>query len=184
MNSTKAFWIVLAFCFFLIGCAEDEAPGEDSFEAFFHEEMEKHEDREERPYSLAYHEKEVVHEDDAIAVFEEQNPNGEQIFIAYFEKAHDRWEWKQSAGAEWESPVNWSYMENPPHIYSGTVSDETVEEISVGGEKADFISMQDNKRFWYAVSGQENAEVKFVKDDGTEEEVEQIDYESLTDGES
>ncbi|MFF2288941.1 hypothetical protein [Peribacillus butanolivorans] len=50
-------------------------------------------------YSLVHKQMNVMHEDDAIVVFKENNAQGEQIFIAYFEKENDKWEWKQTSGA-------------------------------------------------------------------------------------
>ncbi|UTR12138.1 hypothetical protein MM300_07560 [Evansella sp. LMS18] len=174
MYLIKLFCIIFASVSFLVGCSQEQ-----SFDEYFHEEMERHEDREKRPYSLVYQDVNVVHENDAIAIFEETNPNGEQIFIAYFEKENGKWHWRQSRGAEWEDFVNWSHMHNPPYIYSGATIDEAIAEIYAGDKKAEIITIEDNKRFWFAISNQENVDVKFVMEDGSEEYIEKIDYESI-----
>ncbi|WP_416150093.1 hypothetical protein ACM26V_03595 [Salipaludibacillus sp. HK11] len=170
----KVFCYLVVVVTLLVGCFHDQ-----TFEQFFHEEMESHGDRDERPYSLVYHEINVVHENDAVAIFEETNQNGEQIFIAYFEKDNGSWEWRQTRGAEWGLPVNWSHMEESPHIYSGATLDETIKEIYAGDEQADIIELQDEKRFWFAISSQEEVDVKFVMNDGTEKYIERIDYEYI-----
>ena len=51
-------------------------------------------------YSLIHTELNAVHKGDAITVFKESNKQGEQMFIAYFEKENNQWEWKQTWGAE------------------------------------------------------------------------------------
>lgn len=47
-------------------------------------------------YSLIHTELNAVHEGDAITVFKECNKQGEQIFMAYFEKENNQSEWKQT----------------------------------------------------------------------------------------
>ncbi|WP_212376994.1 hypothetical protein [Alkaliphilus sp. B6464] len=47
-------------------------------------------------YSLIHKGMNVVHKDDAIAIFKEENLQKEQIFIAYFEKENDKWKWRQT----------------------------------------------------------------------------------------
>jgi hypothetical protein len=121
----------------------------------------------------------VVHQDDAIAVFKEHNQRGEQIFIAYFERQNGNWMWKQTRGAEWDTPVQWSSMHEPPYIYSGAISDNSISEVYAGNNKAKIITVQGNKRFWYAISDQKDVEVKFIKKDGTQEIIEEIDEEFL-----
>jgi hypothetical protein len=174
MNSIKFFCIVFASVFFAAGCSQDQ-----SFEAFFHNEMENHEDRDDRPYSLVYHELDIVHEHDALAAFEETNPNGEQIFLAYFEKENGIWNWRHTTGAEWGDPVNWSVASDFPYVYAGGTLDEMISEIHVGDEKAEIINVEDEKRFWFSVQNQEDLDVKFVMEDGTEEHVEWLDIDSL-----
>lgn len=110
----------------------------------------------------------------AIAVFKEHNERGEQIFIAYFEKQNQQWEWKQTRGAEWDSPVKWSVMNRPPYIYSGPISDNFVTEVYVGGKQAKVIEIDDDKRFWYAKSPTQDAEVYYIKEDKTKEKIERI----------
>lgn len=167
----KKFILVFLFVLFLFGCSN-----EITFEEYFHEEMQKHEDREKRPYSLVYQNENVVHESDAIVIFEESNPNGEQIFIAYFEKVNGNWQWRQTRGAEWNDRVNWSHMDKSPHIYSGATLDETISEIKVGDQKAEIITVDGDKRFWFAIINQVDVEIKFVMVDGTEKYIESIDW--------
>ncbi|TMW70564.1 hypothetical protein [Alteribacter natronophilus] len=174
MNLIKLCLIVLSSVAFLAGCFREQ-----SFEEFFHEEMERYEDRGERPYTLVHHEENVVQEDDAIAVFEETNPNGEQIFIAYFEIDNGSWRWGQTTGAEWEDFVNWSVTSNFPYIYAGATQDEMISEVHVGDERAEIIEVENEKRYWFSIHNQDDLDVKFVMEDGTEEYVEWLDYDSL-----
>lgn len=61
-------------------------------------------------YSLVDNQFNVVHEDDAIAIFKEHKNQEKKMFIAYFEKEDNQWEWKQTKGSTWNSPVKWSSM--------------------------------------------------------------------------
>ena len=79
-------------------------------------------------YSLVDKQFDLVHEDDAIAVFTEHKNQEEKIFIAYFEKVNNQWEWKHTRGAKWNSPVKWSSMNSEPYIYSGAINDNTIAE--------------------------------------------------------
>ncbi len=173
----KGFLVLLLFIFLLTGCSTEQ-----TFEEFFHNEMkdnEKEYDEEVNySYSLVHHELNVVEEDDAIAIFRENNPQGEQIFIAYFKKENAKWYWKRTRGAEWDTPHKWSTM---PNFYSGAISDNDIDEIYAGGEKAKIIEVEGNKRFWYAINPSEGAQVRYVRKDGTEEMVESIDAEMLKD---
>ena len=69
----------------LVACSNNQ-----SFEDFFHKKMEEikkdYDEDVNYSYSLIHQEQNVVHPDDAIAVFLEHNLQGEQIFLAYFEK--------------------------------------------------------------------------------------------------
>lgn len=66
-----------------------------TFEEYFHSEMKENEKEYDEEvnysYSLVHQEKNVVHQNDAIAIFTENNPRGYQIFIAYFEKENGYW---------------------------------------------------------------------------------------------
>ncbi len=154
-----------------------------TFEDFFHqkmEEMSEGRDKEEGySYSLVHKVEEVIQSNDAIAVFTENNPRGEQIFIAYFKQEDGHWNWKQTRGAEWDTPVKWSAMHQEPYIYSGAISDSSIKEVFVGREKANIIEVEGDKRFWYAVSDEKDVEVKMVMEDGTQEVVEELDDEML-----
>ena len=160
---------------FLVGCSNEQ-----TLEEFFHQEIKQMNKIDENfSYALIYTEVNAVHEDDGIAVFKEHNIQGEQIFIAYFEKTDNRWEWKQTRGAEWNTPHKWSSMHKIPYIYSGAISDNDIKEIYAGREKAKIIDVEGNKRFWYAISPSKEVQVKFVRKDGTEEIVESMDEEML-----
>lgn len=116
---------------FLTGCVKEQ-----TFEEFFHEEMEEmHEGEEDYSYTLVDTKLNVIDEDDAIAIFNEQNERGEQIFIAYFKKQDKQWEWKQTTGNEWDSPVKWTAMNQPPYIYSGLIYNNAITEVFVGEEQ-------------------------------------------------
>ena len=95
----------------------------------------------------------VVHDDDAIAVFKEQKNQEEKIFIAYFEKEDNQWEWKQTRGAKWNSPVKWSSMKDEALIFIlCAIHDNSIAEIYAGDEQATIIDIEDEKRFWFAIS--------------------------------
>ena len=161
---------------FLVGCSNEQ-----TFEEFFHQEMKRMNKDENFTYALVHTELNAIHEDDAIAVLKEHNNLGEQIFIGYFEKNDNRWEWKQTRGAEWDTPHKWSAMHEIPYIYSGAISDINIKEIYASTEKAVIINVEGNKRYWYAISPSKEVQVKFVRKDGTEEIVESIDEEMLKD---
>jgi hypothetical protein len=159
----------------IVGCSQQQ-----TFEIFFDAKMEKmHSGEDGYSYKLVQKEFNVVHQDDALAVFKENNARGEQIFIAYFEKEDNQWLWRQTRGAEWDSPVkvNWSSMNQAPFIYSGAISDNSIAEVYAGDEPAKIIDVEEGKRFWYAISPTEDVKVMMVKKDGTKEIVEEIDYE-------
>lgn len=119
---------ILSLLLFLTGCVSEQ-----TFEEFFHHEMEEmHEGEENYSYSLVHTKLNVVKEDDAIAVFKEQNERGEQIFLAYFKKHNKQWDWKHTRGGEWDSPVKWSAMNQSPYIYSGPISDNSITKVYVG----------------------------------------------------
>ncbi|MFJ7684574.1 hypothetical protein [Peribacillus butanolivorans] len=171
----KIFFSFLICIAFLIGCSKEQ-----TFEDFFHKSIdEMHLGEKDYSYSLVHKQMNVMHEHDAIAVFKENNAQGEQIFIAYFEKENDKWEWKQTRGAEWNTPVKWSSMNQVPYIYSGAISDNSISEIYAGDEPAKIIKVEGDKRFWYAISDVKDIEVKVVKKDGAEEIIEEIDQELL-----
>lgn len=167
------------------GLAIGVIPDTSSFEDFFHKRMEKNkEDYDENvnySYNLIYHEHNVVHQNDAIAIFTEHNPNGDQIFIAYFENEDGQWYWRQTRGAEWDSWIQWSSMNEIPYIYSGALSDPSVKKVYAGTVEAKIIDVTGSKRFWYAISSTKETEVKVEKKDGSQEILEQFDEEMLTD---
>jgi hypothetical protein len=150
-----------------------------TFEKFFHQKMEEmHKQRQEKDisYNLIHTEFNAVHEDDAIAVFIENNERGEQIFIAYIEKQHNQWEWRHTRGAEWNSPMNWSSMNQEPYIYSGALSDNSISEVYAGEERAKIITVEGNKRFWYAISPVSDVEVMVVTEDGVKKILEEYKF--------
>ncbi len=182
MLNIKKFAILTVFiCLsLLVGCSNNR-----SFEDFFHKKMKENKKEYEEDvnysYSLIHQEQNIVHPNDAIAIFLENNLQGEQIFIAYFEKINGNWNWKQTRGSEWDTPQKWSSMTMVPYIYSGPISDETIKEVYAGQEEAKIIHVKGNKRFWYAISSNKDVAVKFIKEDGTEELIEKIDEEMLKD---
>lgn len=103
----KKFTMITIFIFIclslLIGCSNNQA-----FEDYFHKKMEEKKEEYNEDvnysYSLIHQEENVVQPDDAVAVFLENNLQGEQIFIAYFEKINGHWNWKQTRGSEWDTP--------------------------------------------------------------------------------
>ncbi|MGE7602583.1 hypothetical protein ACQKL5_08735 [Peribacillus sp. NPDC097675] len=166
---------------FLFGCSKSKEP---TFEEYFDTEMEKTKEEYGKEfdysYSLVYKKVHTLNQhQDSIAIFTEHNPNGDQIFLAYFEKENGKWEWKQTRGAEWDSAVQWSSMNEEPYIYSGTLTDDSITDVLVGDEPAEIIEVEEGKRFWYAISDVQTVKVKAVKEDGREENVEEIDKELM-----
>ncbi|MBJ8029995.1 hypothetical protein [Bacillus cereus group sp. N21] len=173
-NITYTFLILITF---LISCSKEQ-----SFYMYFHEKMQKmHFGQKNNSYTLIHTEMNVSQENDAVAIFTEHNQQGEQIFIAYFEKESDKWNWIRTTGTEWNSPVRWTSMHQIPYIYAGTIRDNAITKVYVGNKNAKIITVEGTKRFWYVVSNTEWAEVKIEKGDGTQEVVGQIDEEILKD---
>lgn len=162
----------------LAGCSNPQ-----TFEDYFKAQMEdlenEYDEKVDYSYSLIYQEQNVVHNNDAIAIYTENNLQGEQIFIAYFERTKNNWERKQTRGAEWNTPVRWSSMQNEPYIYSGALIDESIREVYAGHEKAKIIELGDGKRFWFAISSRKEVEVKTIKEDGSQEIIDELDREML-----
>ncbi|WP_191562527.1 hypothetical protein [Metabacillus idriensis] len=160
----------------LTGCSKEQ-----TFEDFFHTKMEETKkewgNEVDYSYSLLHKEYNIVHPDDAIAVFKEQKNNREQLFIAYFEKKNGIWNWIRTRGAELDSPVQWSAMHEKPYIYSGALTDESVSEVYAGDALAKINKVEDGKRFWYAISSVKDTSVTAVKSDGTKEKMEEISEE-------
>jgi hypothetical protein len=154
---------------------------EQIFESFFHEKMkDMHIEEVGVSYELVQKEFNVVHEDDAIAVFREENSDGEEkIFIAYLVKVDNQWKWIQTRGTEWNSPVKWSSMNQPPYIYSGAISDNSIFEVYVGDEPSKIINVEGKKRYWYAISPTKDVEISIIKDDGSKEIIKEINHEEL-----
>ncbi|PZX01261.1 hypothetical protein C7437_1173 [Psychrobacillus insolitus] len=154
---------------------------EQIFESFFHEKMkDMHIEEVGYSYGLVQMEFNVVHEDDAIAVFRENSEDDEeQISIAYIEKVDNQWEWIQTKGTEWTSPVKWSSMNQPPYIYSGEISDSSIFEVYVGDEPSKIINVEGEKRYWYAISPTKDVEISIIKEDGSKEIIKEINHEEL-----
>lgn len=132
-------------------------------------------------YTLIHTEMNVSQENDAVAIFTEPHQQDERILIAYFEKENGKWNWIRTTGTEWNSPIRWTSMHQIPYIYAGTIRDNAITKVYVGNQNAKIINVEGTRRFWYAVSDTEWAEVKFEKDDGTQEMIEQIDEDILKD---
>jgi uncharacterized GH25 family protein len=164
-------FIILICMALLIGCSKEV-----TFENFFHTTMDKmHEGEKDYSYSLIYTEMNVVHKNDTIAIFKENNIQEETIFIAYFERENDNWSWRQTRGTKWDSPLKWSSMNHTPYIYSGAIKDKSISEVLVGEEPAKIIDVEGDKRFWYAVSDITDAQVKVIKNDGAQEIVKEFE---------
>lgn len=168
----KIFLLYFIFGAFFVACSNEQ-----TFDSYFINEMEDMHQNDDvnYSYSLVHQEQNVVLENDAIAIFKEDNLRGEQIFIAYFERENGKWNWRQTRGAEWNSPVQWSSMHVAPYIYSGTINNNSIFEVYAGEEIAKIIEVDGDKRFWYAISPVKVVEVKIVKKDGTEEILEEWD---------
>lgn len=166
------FFIFLISILLLVGCSKKLA-----FEDFFHATMnEMHEGEKDYSYSLIYTKLNVIHENDAIAIFKENKLQEETIFIAYFEKQKNKWYWMQTRGSRWDSPCNWSSMNPSSYIYSGAINDTSISEVSVNEKNAKIIKVEDYKRFWYAICNINDAQVKFINDDGVQKIVKELDW--------
>lgn len=156
----------------------------ESFEQFFHQKMkEMNKEEQDFSYSLIHTQLNAVHSNDAIAIFIGNKTSSETIYIAYFEKQSNQWKWIQTRGAQWDSPVNWSSMNSKPYIYSGLLNDPSVLEVYAGDVQAEIVRIEEEKRFWYAVSSVPEVDVTFVTEDGKEEiphtKLEQDSYDYL-----
>lgn len=170
---------LLLFCVIFIpmsGDSDNATVSEiETFKEYFHQKMEEmHKQEKNYSYSLIHTEFDVDHENDAIAIFKEYNNQGEQIYIAYFEKQDKKWEWKQTRGAGWNSRVNWSSMNQRPYIYSGILSDNSIIEVYAGEEQAKIIAIEGDKKFWYAISPVEEVEVMVLTEDGQKKVLEEV----------
>lgn len=157
----------------LIGCSKGKL-----FEDFFYskiKEMNKWE--KDYSYSLLHKELNVVHEDDAIAIFIENKRQEETIFIAYLKKEKGGWNWRQTTGTRWDSPIRWHSMTRFPYIHFGTINDNQISEVYAGGIQAAIIEVEEGKRLWYAICNVKDEQVIAVKKDGTQEVIEQTEGE-------
>ena len=155
----------------LMGCSKEE-----TFEDFFHKTMKGTNTQVENvPYTLIYKEMNIVHENDAIAIFTQDYEGKKTIYIAYFEKENNNWYWRRTRGAIWNSTVEWASMNQVPYIYSGAIDDKLISGIYAGEAPAKIIQVEGNKRFWYAISDKKKVPVRMVKTDGTRERIEQIE---------
>jgi len=153
---------------------------EQTFESFFYEKLkDMHIGKVEYSIQLVQKEFNVVHEDDAIAIFRENSYGEDKIFIAYLELVDNQWKWIQTRGSNWGSPVKWSSMNQPPYIYSGAISNNSISEVYAGDEPSKIINIEDDKRFWYAISPTNDVEVTILKKDGSKETMEEINHKEL-----
>jgi hypothetical protein len=156
-----------------MGCSKEK-----TFEDFFQKKMnEMNKGEKDYSYSLIHKEFNVVHENDAIAIFIENKRQEETIFIAYYEKENGNWNWRQTRGSRWDSPIRWWSMNRFPYIYLGAINDNFISEVYAGEIPATIIEVEGDKRFWYAISDVKDVQVKVVKSDGTQEIVEQTEGE-------
>lgn len=168
MNKMNLTLYILSFSL-LTGCASEQ-----SVEDYFLDVMRENEKEmgEDYSYELLKQEESVVHDNDALTIYTENNQYGEQIFIAYFEKIDGMWNCESIRGAMWDDDVNWSVMGEGPYIYSGDFTDYTIDNVYVDDVAAEIMELEGNKRFWYAIVPNETAEIKYAFDDGDEESVE------------
>ncbi|WP_421385315.1 hypothetical protein ACOJQI_11285 [Bacillus salacetis] len=173
----------LKLLFFILLVLVTACSKEQTFEEFFQEKMKENEkeysEDVDYSYSLVHQDQNIVTEDDAIAIFTENNLQGKQIFIAYIKKENGHWAWQRTRGAEWDAPQKWSAMDKVPYIYSGAMRDNSITEVYAGREKATIVDVEGDKRFWYVVSPAKEVKVRYVRKDGTEEIVDQLDEEML-----
>lgn len=169
----QIFFAFLICITLLIGCSKEK-----TFEDFFSKEMnEMNKGEKDYSYSLLHKEFNVVHENDAIAIFIENKHQEETIFIAYFEKENGNWNWRQTRGTRWDSPIRWHSMNRVPYIYLGAINDNFISKVYAGKIPATIIEIEGDKRFWYAISDVKDVQVKVVKSDGTQEIMEQTEGE-------
>lgn len=167
----RIFFSCLIFIALLIGCEK-----EITFDDFFRRTMnEMHKGEKNYAYTLVHKQLNVVHDNDAIAIFKENKSKEETIFIAYFEKENGNWNWIQTMGARWGEPIKWWSMNKAPYIYLGAISDKSISKVYAGKVPATIIEVEGDKRFWYAISDVKDVQVNVVKSDGTQEKVEQTE---------
>ncbi|MDR7856779.1 DUF4309 domain-containing protein [Tissierella sp.] len=161
---------ILLICVTLLtGCLKKT-----TFDDYFHKTMkEMHKEEKDYAYSLIHNEFKVAHEEDAIAIFTENKDQEETLYIAYYEKQNGNWEWRQTRGTRWQSPIKWESMNKPPYIYFGAIDDNSISEMYAGDTLATMINIEGDKRCWYALSNVKDVEVRAIKKDGTKEIVEQ-----------
>jgi len=82
---------------------------------------------------------------------------------------------KKGGKIEKENPTKWSAMNQIPYIYSGTINDKSISEVLVGKEIAKIIEVEGDKRFWYAISDIKDIQVRIIKNNGTQEIMEELE---------
>lgn len=156
------YYLVFMVGIFLIGCTEQK-PFKEQFNEMMNDKNSTYN------YNLFHHELNVLEEGDAFAFFKGEG----KVWTSYFEKIDKNLIRRSGHGLNCSTPVNWTVSEG--RIVSGLVCDSSISKIIVNGEQANFIEIDDGRRYWYQVipTYQEvkDINVKNVYRDGTEKNV-------------
>ncbi|MYL49842.1 hypothetical protein GLV98_10105 [Halobacillus litoralis] len=156
MRKVKVYLVIMV-SIFLIGCTE-ERPFEEQFKEIMNDKN--------NTYNLFHHELNVLEEGDAFAFFKGEG----KVWTSYFEKIDKKLIRRSGHGLNCSTPVNWTV--NQGRIVSGLVCDSSISKVIVNGDQANFIEVDDGRRYWYRVipTYQEvrDIKVKTVNRDGTE----------------
>jgi hypothetical protein len=145
-------------------------------ESFFRDSLEEV-GREPDSYSIIHKKMNINSKGDALIIFTEKIENELEVHLAYFSKEHfpfteHNWMWRTSRGATWSDDVNWKMVEDIPYLYFGAISNNSIADVFVGDQKATIITVEGDKRFWYAKIDQKDVPVKYRMDNGDERVVE------------
>lgn len=157
--------LIILLAVLLIGCNNNK-----TMEDVFHKQMKSLEDVDD--YNLI---KQV--EKDKIMLFTsyiegggEQNNN--QLQIGYFNKVNNEWVWVKTASCndKWSGTLG-----DKPYVWCGTLTEPRYDKVYVGDFEANIIEVDGNmKRAWYHLSENENANIKVVLTDGSEEWLKEV----------
>ena len=121
------------------------------------------------PVSVHAYELDVVEEGDAFALIERDDA----IWSYYLETINSGLVGDGGFSTVCNAEVNWNVLGEG--IVTGMVCDADIENVTVGGEAAEFILEEGVRRYWYAVVPEgaeaEQADVVYHDQDGTEETI-------------
>lgn len=159
----KVLFIFLGIIILLSGCSKEM-----TFEEYFHKSMEEiHKDKQDYSYSLIYTEDDIIN-DDAIAVFKEENSTNGLISIGYYKEEDNSWKLVETKQLDLQSLPNWAFLNQDSYIYVGLI-DDSVSKVFIGEKLANIIEIQDGVNLWYGISDVKDVEIKAIKDDDSKD---------------